>query len=88
MTTVNPEPDIVSVSFDAESSIENVIDPLLLQLRPVADLKVKSQWLYFVDIGVEPKKEQERYIVTPDKIPHIISPLEKKLGSGVSKCPC
>lgn len=89
-TTVNPEPDVVSVSFDAESSIENVIDPLLSQLKPVADLKVKSQWLYFVDIGVEPKKspEREHYVVTSDKIPLIISPLEKKLGSGVSKCPC
>jgi len=90
LTTVNPEPDVVAVSFDAESSIKNVIDPLLFQLKPVADLKVKSQWLYFVDIGVEPKKDNEKeyYVVTPDKIPHIISPLEKKLGSGVSKCPC
>lgn len=89
-TVVNPEPDQVKISFDAETSIEVVIKPLLDQLRPLADLKVKSQWLYFVDIGPEPKKNPDNIgsIIASDRIPHIISPLEKKLGSGVSSCPC
>lgn len=89
-TVVNPEPDQVKMSFDAESLIKIVIEPLLHQLKPIADLKVKSQWLYFVDIGPEPKKNPNNVgsIIASDRIPHIISPLEKKLGSGVSICPC
>jgi len=90
LTTVNPEPDRLTVVFDAESSAKQVIEPLLEQLRPVADLTVKSQWLYFVDIGAEPKKNPDGKgsVIAFDRIPHIISPLEKKLGSGVSSCPC
>lgn len=89
-TTVNPEPDQIKISFDSESLMLNVIDPLMNQLKPLADFKVKSQWLYFVDIGQEPKKNPDRdgSIIPSDKIPHIISPLEKKLGSGVSSCSC
>ncbi|KAG8267176.1 hypothetical protein J6590_057015 [Homalodisca vitripennis] len=89
-TTVNPEPDQVKMKFDTETSIKSIIDPLLDQLKPVADLKVKSQWLYFVDMGQDPKRspDDSSFVITPDRIPHIISPLEKKLGSGVSSCPC
>uniref|UniRef100_A0A1B6LI78 GPI transamidase component PIG-S n=1 Tax=Graphocephala atropunctata TaxID=36148 RepID=A0A1B6LI78_9HEMI len=89
-TTVNPEPDRVKMKFDTETSIKTVIDPLLDQLKPVADLKVKSQWLYFVDMGQDPKRSpnNNNFIIPSDRIPHIISPLEKKLGSGVSSCPC
>lgn len=89
-TTVNPDPSEVRVSFDSEFSMVNVIQPLLRQLTPSTELKVKSQWLYLVDIGQEPKiiPDRDGYAIAFDRIPHIISPLEKKLGSGVSRCPC
>lgn len=89
-TTVNPDPSEVRVSFDSEFSMVNVIQPLLRQLTPSTELKVKSQWLYLVDIGQEPKMipDKDGYAIAFDRIPHIISPLEKKLGSGVSRCPC
>lgn len=89
-SVVNPEPDQVKVIFDAEATIRTVIDPLLNQLKPLADLTLKTQWLYFVDIGSKPKRKPNYVgsIITFDRIPHIISPLEKKLGSGVSSCSC
>lgn len=89
-TTVNPDPGEVRVSFDSEFAMVHVIQPLLRQLTPSTELKVKSQWLYLVDIGQEPKiiPDGDGYALAFDRIPHIISPLEKKLGSGVSRCPC
>lgn len=89
-TIVNPDPSEVRVSFDSEFSMVNVIQPLLRQLTSSTELKVKSQWLYLVDIGQEPKiiPDRDGYAIAFDRIPHIISPLEKKLGSGVSRCPC
>lgn len=89
-TTINPEPETVQVFWDQQLAIKLFVQPMLEQLKPVADHDVKSQWLYFVHFGQQPKRDNRSGVsyLTQDQMPQIISPLEKKLGSGVSKYPC
>lgn len=89
-TTINPEPETVRVLWDQELAIQMFVEPMLEQLKPIADHDVKSQWLYYVHFGQQPKRDGNDSVLylTQDQLPQIISPLEKKLGSGVSKHPC
>jgi len=63
------------------------LEPLLHELSPIARYTVKSQWLYFVTLNVQPKLVTDssgygyqHYALAEDILPHIITPLEKKLG--------
>ena len=61
--------------------------PLLTQLSVLTDFTVKSQWLYFVTLDVQPKLVPQKgpimqhYALSEDILPHLITPLEKKLGT-------
>lgn len=62
------------------------IEPFLNELSPLAQYTVKSQWLYFVTLNVQPKlvtdpsTGRQHYALAEDILPQIITPLEKKLG--------
>jgi hypothetical protein len=61
------------------------LEPLLHELSPIARHTVKSQWLYFVTLNVQPKlvtdsSGHQHYALAEDILPQIITPLEKKLG--------
>ena len=62
------------------------IEPFLDEVSVIADFRVKSQWLYFLPLGVRPKQVsdttdwQRHFALREDVLPQIITPLEKKLG--------
>lgn len=68
----------------------NILDylkPYLAALNNVANFTLKSQWLYFVDLGVNPRQVGNHWALAEQLLPHIITPLEKKLSSHVAKNP-
>jgi phosphatidylinositol glycan class S len=61
------------------------LEPLLRELSPLVGYTIKSQWLYFVTLNVQPKLVtdslgHQHYALAEDILPQIITPLEKKLG--------
>ncbi|KAK7794501.1 hypothetical protein R5R35_004719 [Gryllus longicercus] len=94
VTIVNPDPEKVQLNWDLQEAIENFLSPFLRNLAPLADYNVKSQWLYFVPLQVQPKLVPEQpgirkhFALSEELLPHIITPLEKKLASHVSQNPC
>lgn len=60
--------------------ISDYLDPFLKQLSALSQFTVRSQWLYFVSLGVQPNKVEDGYELEKDMLPHILIPLEKKLG--------
>jgi len=77
---------IFSYSFK-HLSFTVYLEPLLRELSPIARYTVKSQWLYFVTLNVQPKLVTDssgygyqHYALAEDILPQIITPLEKKLG--------
>lgn len=68
-------------------SFSDYLEPFLYELSPLAGYTVKSQWLYFVTLNVQPKLVidnsgfgHQHYALAEDLLPQIITPLEKKLG--------
>ncbi|XP_014242777.1 GPI transamidase component PIG-S isoform X2 [Cimex lectularius] len=87
-TIINSNPENVKLVWDISTDIKRYIKPLLDQISAVSLHSLKSQWLYFIDFGVLPEKNSNGYTLPLSQLPHIITPLEKKLGSGISKNPC
>lgn len=95
ITVVNPEPEKLQLNWDIPETVQVYLEPLLHELTPIARYTVKSQWLYFVTLNVQPKLVtdssgygHQHYALAEDILPQIITPLEKKLASHVSRNPC
>ncbi|XP_050429536.1 GPI transamidase component PIG-S-like [Adelges cooleyi] len=88
LTVVNPEPDNLKVSWTPEIPLNRYLMPLLKQLRLIANFSVQSQWLYLIDLVQKPINLNGTFVLDKNQAQYIITPLEKKLGSGVSKNPC
>lgn len=87
VTIVNPSPQDLKVELDGELLDIN-LQPFLDTISCAANFTVKTQWLYLSELGVVPKKMEDYYLLTEAQLPHIITPLEKKLWSHLSLRPC
>lgn len=87
ITIVNPDPVNNKIDLLGEE-IEANLQPFLKSVTPIADFVVKSQWLYLVDLGAIPRKIVDHYGLLEKQLPHVITPLEKKLWSHLSPRPC
>nr|KAG5714377.1 hypothetical protein BaRGS_018594 [Batillaria attramentaria] len=65
------------------------LDPFLNKLENFTTLSVTSQVLHFVGLVTAPKKHSSggSYYYTEQDLPHLINPLESKLGSHASNNP-
>lgn len=94
ITVVNPDPDTMRVNWNLRTLAEEYIEPFLDQLSVLSNFSVKSQWLYLLPLDVNPKRIPDsstkgwHYALVEDALPHIVTPLEKKLASQVSLNPC
>lgn len=88
-TLVNPQPDILDVQWDIEQAVKVYLDPFLQQLEKYAKVNVKSQVLYFTGFLKRMKRDnkKEAFLYTDQDLPHVINPLEAKLGSHTSNNP-
>ncbi|CAH1233783.1 PIGS [Branchiostoma lanceolatum] len=86
---LNPDPSVLDVQWDMEAATASYLNPFLGRLADVAEFKVFSQVLYYVDLTVRPARDERKasYYLTPDQLPHTINPVEAKLGSHVSTYP-
>ncbi|XP_026807179.1 GPI transamidase component PIG-S isoform X2 [Rhopalosiphum maidis] len=88
LTVVNPEPDKLHVAWKPEIPLKRYLHPLLDQLKLISNFSVQSQWLYLIDLVQKPPKLNTTFVLDKNHAQYIITPLEKKLGSGVSRNPC
>nr|XP_033777077.1 GPI transamidase component PIG-S [Geotrypetes seraphini] len=83
---LNPDPKYHDLHWNIEAAVDNYIQPFLDKLAFVANFSVDSQILYYVILGVTPRYEKNTssYTLKINSLPHIINPLEARLGSGAA----
>uniref|UniRef100_A0A8C4S2Q7 Phosphatidylinositol glycan anchor biosynthesis, class S n=1 Tax=Erpetoichthys calabaricus TaxID=27687 RepID=A0A8C4S2Q7_ERPCA len=69
---LNPDPKSHDLHWDIEEAVDKYIQPFLDKLSGVANFSVDSQILYYAILGV-----------TPQSLPHVINPVEARLGKKV-----
>lgn len=86
ISLVHSDPGNLDIDIEGGYLAEN-IKHILEQLSPIAKFVVKSQWLFLTDLGVNPAKISDYYVLEEKQLSHIISPLETKLWSNISPRP-
>lgn len=87
ISIVHPEPENIKMDLNTYN-LDVELQPFLETIQPIANFTVKSQWLYMVELGAIPRKINDHYALYEGQLPHIITPLEKKLWSHMSPRPC
>uniref|UniRef100_A0A182JXQ6 uS12 prolyl 3-hydroxylase n=1 Tax=Anopheles christyi TaxID=43041 RepID=A0A182JXQ6_9DIPT len=97
ITVLNPRPELQRVHWNARAAAENYIEPFLNELSGITNFTIKTQWIYQVGLegaGAQPKQVPDdsklgrHYALAEDSLPHIITSLEKKLGTQITDNPC
>lgn len=83
---VNPQPSIIRANWRIREAIAVYLEPMLMKLSAIAEFNVKSQILYLTSLGVQPgvNKDSGFHYLTQEQLPHVINPVESKLGSHVA----
>lgn len=83
-TLINPQPDLVDVQWNIQGGIHAYFDPLLNKLANFTSVSVTSQVLHYVGLVISPTRKGNDSYYTEQDLPHLINPLESKLGSHAS----
>ncbi|XP_053562175.1 GPI transamidase component PIG-S [Bombina bombina] len=83
---LNPDPKSHDLNWDIHFSADHYIQPFLNKLSPLANFSVDSQMLYYAVLGVTPRFEKatSSYILNAHNLPHVINPVEARLGSSAA----
>ncbi|KAM8975961.1 GPI-anchor transamidase component PIGS [Pelodytes ibericus] len=83
---LNPDPKSHDLNWNISSASHQYIQPFLDKLHPVANFSVDSQILYYAVLGVTPRfeKSTSSYILNAHNLPHVINPVEARLGSSAA----
>ncbi|KAG8450801.1 hypothetical protein GDO86_003172 [Hymenochirus boettgeri] len=83
---LNPDPKSHDVNWNISFASDKYIQPFLEKLQPVANFSVDSQILYYAVLGVTPRFEKvtSSYILNSYNLPHVINPVEARLGSSAA----
>ncbi|XP_052544784.1 GPI transamidase component PIG-S [Tympanuchus pallidicinctus] len=83
---LNPDPKSHDVDWDIEGAVNRYVQPVLDKLNLVANFSVDSQILYYAVLGVTPRfdKESSSFILSAHSLPHVINPVEARLGSSAA----
>ncbi|XP_014218930.1 GPI transamidase component PIG-S [Copidosoma floridanum] len=93
LSLVSPDPERMRIDRGLARIAQDYLEPFVEELSLLANFSVKSQWLYLLQLGVEPKhvsdssKFGRHFALTEDVLPQIITPMETKLASQVSLHP-
>uniref|UniRef100_A0A8C3T1Q8 Phosphatidylinositol glycan anchor biosynthesis class S n=1 Tax=Chelydra serpentina TaxID=8475 RepID=A0A8C3T1Q8_CHESE len=83
---LNPDPKSHDVHWDIEAAVSGYVQPFLDKLGSVANFSVDSQILYYAVLGVSPRfdKASSSFILSALSLPHVINPVEARLGSSAT----
>eukprot|EP00079_Xenopus_tropicalis_P020659 XP_012811796.1 PREDICTED: GPI transamidase component PIG-S isoform X1 [Xenopus tropicalis] len=83
---LNPDPKSHDLNWNISSASDQYIQPFLDKLQNVANFSMDSQTLYYAMLGVTPRfeKSTSSYILNLHNLPHVINPVEARLGSSAA----
>ena len=91
LTLINPEPeryDRKLIKWEVQRAVSNYLTPYLHSLKDVASFNIASQIIYQVKLGANPKAATHQgvkaWAYSELDIPHLITPVERKIGFTTS----
>lgn len=94
ISIVNPRPDLQTLHWNVKQATERYLRPFFNEFNELSNFTLKSQWKYQVELkyGSQQIKDNTKmgrhFAMDYDSLPHIITSIERKLGTDVANKPC
>lgn len=94
ISIVNPRPDLQTLHWNVKQASERYLRPFLNEFSELSNFTLKSQWKYQVELkyGTQQIKDDTKmgrhFALEHESLPHIITSIERKLGTDVANKPC
>ncbi|KAL7025641.1 hypothetical protein ACKWTF_013572 [Chironomus riparius] len=94
LSILNPKPDLQTLHWNVKKATEDYLQPFLKEFSDLSDFTIKSQWKYQVQLKYDSKQIKDsskvgrHFAMDKDSLPHIITSIERKLGTDVANKPC
>lgn len=94
LSVVNPRPDLQTLHWNVKQASERYLRPFLNEFSELSNFTLKSQWKYQVELkyGSQQMKDETKmgrhFALEHESLPHIITSIERKLGTDVANKPC
>ncbi|XP_028400312.1 GPI transamidase component PIG-S-like [Dendronephthya gigantea] len=83
---INDEPETGILNWNIKETIAEILQPFINKIS-YFDVSVDSQILHYSGVNLKPKTDGEVNYLDTEDLPHMINPIERKLGSFVSLNP-
>lgn len=94
ISIVNPRPDLQTLHWNVKQATERYLRPFFNEFSELSNFTLKSQWKYQVGLEYgsqqirDDSKMERHFAMEHDSLPHIITSIERKLGTDVANKPC
>lgn len=94
ISVLNPRPDIQTLNWNIKQASERYLRPFFSEFSGLSNFTLKSQWKYQVELKygsqqiADNSKMGRHFAMDHDSLPHIITSIERKLGTDVANKPC
>lgn len=94
LSVLNPKPDLQTLHWNVKKATEDYLQPFLKEFSDLSKFTIKSQWKYQVQLKYDSKQIKDsskigrHFAMQKDTLPHIITSIERKLGTDVANKPC
>uniref|UniRef100_A0A6P8J182 GPI transamidase component PIG-S-like n=1 Tax=Actinia tenebrosa TaxID=6105 RepID=A0A6P8J182_ACTTE len=82
-TLLNSDPDSVIPWWNIEEAVQKYLNPFLAKV-PHLNTSIDSQVLHYSTVQLNPTRDGQAFYLDYKDLPHLINPIEAKLGSYVS----
>lgn len=84
VTVVNPDPGTIQLDLDLEEGTRRYLQPFLAKLEGVVKFTFQTQVLRYIPLSMKPLKNGDHFYISENNLPHLINPIESKLGTSTT----
>ncbi|XP_013110416.2 GPI transamidase component PIG-S isoform X2 [Stomoxys calcitrans] len=90
VSVLNPRPDIMDAKWHVQMAVETYLKPYLDQVSHISNYTLTTQWKYQLAFEADLRQVRDNslmgrhYALSESSLPHIITAIEKNLGSGIT----
>lgn len=85
VSVVNPDPAAITLDYDLVQGTKLFLEPFLSQLgSELGAVSYQTQVIRYVTLPTKPFKTGDKYYIIENNLPHLINPIESKLGTSTS----
>ncbi|XP_005175676.2 GPI transamidase component PIG-S isoform X2 [Musca domestica] len=90
VSVLNPRPDIMDAKWHVQMAVETYLKPYLDQVSHISNYTLTTQWKYQLPFEADLRQVRDNtilnrhYALSETSLPHIITAIEKNLGSGIT----